>query len=315
MKKYIFLILILISRTALCEQIYERHIFTIYNDYPVLTFEIFNPADDLLKFAFIRKPYNFSSSDNSFKINCDSSSCKIKISLTSKENFDAKIPFTEQAFSKSTCSELVKKFKPATYLFENGNLELGLSDRSCFLSYLNLDNYSNQKIDTTLKKFLEYKKTESDKIKNFSGSINDISWVKNKLQVLVNIDQKARSLLSYPEQNKLKLTDNIYFKKTLRKRLYVDTEHTSELKELLNKYNWFVISKFGKQADHNGWLLIQHQDHDRKFQKMVLKRLEKLYPLGETSKKNYAYLYDRVKVSEGKPQKYGIKQLFFCKYV
>lgn len=110
---------------------------------------------------------------------------------------------------------------------------------------------------------------------------------------------------SYPEQNKLKLIDKIYFEKTLRKKLAVDNEHTSELKELLNEYNWFIISKFGKEADSNGWLLIQHQDHDIKFQKMVLKRLEKLYPLGETSKENYAYLYDRIKVNENKLQKYG----------
>src|SRR3990172_2218509 len=105
MKKYIFLILILISKTALCEQIYEHRIFAIYNDYPVITFEIFNPTEGLLKFAFIKEPYKFHSSDNSLKVDCAASSCKVQISLTSKENFDAKIPFIEQAFSKSTCNE------------------------------------------------------------------------------------------------------------------------------------------------------------------------------------------------------------------
>lgn len=110
MKKYIFLILILISKTALCEQIYERRIFAIYNDYPVLTFEISNPADGLLKFAFIKEPYKFHSSDNSLKVDCVDSSCKVQIFLTAKENLDAKIPFVEQAFSKSACNELAKKF-------------------------------------------------------------------------------------------------------------------------------------------------------------------------------------------------------------
>ena len=280
MKKYIFLILVLISKTALCEQIYERRIFAIYNDYPVITFEIFNPEDGLLKFAFIKEPYEFSSSDDSFKVTCTSSACRIKVALTSKENLDAKVPFIKQNISQTACDELTKKFKPATYIFEKGSLELNfLGNNNCAISYLNLDNYSDHKIDLVLKDFLEYKKSEENKIKNFPGNITDIPWVKNKLQAMVNIDQKARSLWLYPEQNKLKPIDKIYFEKQKQKKLYIDREHNSELKEFLNKYNWFVISKFGKEADHNGWLLVQHQDNNRKFQKTILKRLEKLYPL------------------------------------
>ena len=38
---------------------------------------------------------------------------------------------------------------------------------------------------------------------------------------------------------------------------------------------------------------------------MVLKRLEKLYRIGETSKSNYAYLHDRIAAAENRPQKYG----------
>ena len=37
-----------------------------------------------------------------------------------------------------------------------------------------------------------------------------------------------------------------------------------------------------------------------------------MYPLGETNKSNYAYLYDRLKVAEGKLQLYGTQGKCVC---
>jgi hypothetical protein len=309
MKNLFFLFLVLLSEIIYCKQIYKNNDIAIYNDYPVWTFEIFGPEVNLLKAAFIKKPYEFSSSDNSLKINCSSSLCRINLFLTSKENIDVRIPFIEQNLSTKTCNELIKKIKPALYRFDNGNLELSfLNNKNCTITYLNLSNYSNRKIDKAYDEFLKYKKSQLDKVKNFSGNIKDIVLIKNKLQVMVNIDQKVRRMFGYYYfQDKQKTIDKVYCRRELQKKLFFasDDEHNSELKKLLNKYNWFSISKFGKEADKNGWLLVQHQDNDLKFQKMILKRLKKLYPIGETSKANYAYLYDRIAVVENKPQKYG----------
>ncbi|EKE00857.1 MAG: hypothetical protein ACD_21C00263G0002 [uncultured bacterium] len=306
MKTMFFLALILISETASCGQIYKNRNIAIYKDYHVLTFEVFAPEANLLRSAFIKKPYEFCSSDGSFKVDCISSSCKVKLPLTANENFDVKVPFVKQTIPRATCKELIRKIEGGYYTFDENSLSLRFSDDGpCVLEYLNFGNYSNHKIDIIFKEFLEYKKSERGKIKKFPGNINDCSWVKNKLQVLVNIDQKARLLWYFSGYNKLKLIDKVYFDKAVQKKLLIDTEHTSELKELLKKYNWFVVSEFGKKADHNGWLLIQHQDHDREFQKMILKRLRKLCLVGETSKSNYAYLYDRIAIAENKPQKYG----------
>jgi len=84
------------------------------------------------------------------------------------------------------------------------------------IKYINFSNYSNHEIDAVFEEFFAYKKAEKDKIKNFPGSIKDRSWVKNKLQALVNINQKAGSLWFYPEQNKLKLIDKVYFEKAFQ---------------------------------------------------------------------------------------------------
>ena len=61
----------------------------------------------------------------------------------------------------------------------------------------------------------------------------------------------------------------------------------------------------GKVGAHNAWLLVQHCDEDKPFQKKCLKLMEALLPKGEVDKSDYAYLMDRVLVGEGKKQLYG----------
>src|SRR5579884_3181314 len=84
----------------------------------------------------------------------------------------------------------------------------------------------------------------------------------------------------------------------------VDVENTRRMKEIVEQIGWPTISKVGSHASDMAWLLVQHADHDREFQKMCLDLL-KGQPAGEVSPKNIAYLEDRVRVGEGRPQLYG----------
>jgi len=52
------------------------------------------------------------------------------------------------------------------------------------------------------------------------------------------------------------------------------------------------------------WLLAQHADHDLQFQLRCLE-LMKTLPSGDVSLQNIAYLEDRVRVAQGRPQLYG----------
>ena len=52
------------------------------------------------------------------------------------------------------------------------------------------------------------------------------------------------------------------------------------------------------------WLLVQHADHDRTFQRTCL-YLMKMQAADEVSLANIAYLEDRVRVEEGRSQLYG----------
>lgn len=84
----------------------------------------------------------------------------------------------------------------------------------------------------------------------------------------------------------------------------VDRKHTSRMKEIVARFGWPTVSKVGRKGTNAAWLLIQHADHDVKFQKECL-TLMKSTPESEVEKRNIAYLEDRVRVNTGKPQLYG----------
>lgn len=84
----------------------------------------------------------------------------------------------------------------------------------------------------------------------------------------------------------------------------VDEKNRGRLQEIVNEHGWPGISLVGKDGAHAAWLLVQHADADREFQKACLARMEAL-PDGDVEKKAIAYLTDRVLVGEKKPQRYG----------
>jgi hypothetical protein len=83
----------------------------------------------------------------------------------------------------------------------------------------------------------------------------------------------------------------------------VDEKNYPELLRIYEKYKWPPFSVVGRAAAHNFWLLVQHQNPD--FQRRVLPDLQRAVEAGEASKVDYAYLYDRVMIGEGKPQHWG----------
>ena len=135
------------------------------------------------------------------------------------------------------------------------------------------------------------------------------NWVKLKIEHMFDLDQYVRDLWMNPPS--LTAQEKNFFRLTLLRRFYLrDWKNTEELKKLLKLHGWFKISEWGAETDRRAWFLVQHADHDIEFQKQVLQTLSTLYPLKETSPKNYAYLYDRVAVSHKNPatskaQRYG----------
>ncbi len=83
-----------------------------------------------------------------------------------------------------------------------------------------------------------------------------------------------------------------------------DCSNTLWLREQLDEIQWFDIPTYGEHADRAAWLIAQHADRTLDFQRHVLARLEAL-PHTDTDRGNLAYLFDRIAVAEGRPQRYG----------
>jgi hypothetical protein len=132
-------------------------------------------------------------------------------------------------------------------------------------------------------------------ITSFVHSIQDKDEIKKMLSEMVEQDQEIRNkLMQLGESPEL-----------FQRMEQLSKEHVQTLKHILSDYEWITISEFDQKADRNAWLLVQHADNDVDFQKEILQKLERLYPLGETSSQNFAYLYDRVAHNENRPQRYG----------
>jgi hypothetical protein len=84
----------------------------------------------------------------------------------------------------------------------------------------------------------------------------------------------------------------------------IDRVNTERMKRIISQIGWPTISKVGKDASFNAWLLVQHADHDIEFQKQCLSLMEQ-EPNTEVSSHDVAYLTDRVRVHSGQPQIYG----------
>lgn len=83
----------------------------------------------------------------------------------------------------------------------------------------------------------------------------------------------------------------------------VDARHRAEVMSIYKKYGWPKWSLVGHRAADNYWLLVQHQTPA--IQRELLPAMRKAVNAKEASPVDYAYLYDRVMVGEGKPQHWG----------
>lgn len=75
------------------------------------------------------------------------------------------------------------------------------------------------------------------------------------------------------------------------------------LESIFTQYGWPKISMFDVTACNNFWLLVQHQSIP--LQERMLGAMKSAVDAGEASKANYAYLFDRVQIGEGRPQHWG----------
>ena len=146
-------------------------------------------------------------------------------------------------------------------------------------------------------------------ITDHSIVMNSRHLSENKSKQLIcdffTIDQEYRKSF----MRNIILDDLSEHQKTISKEIEFKKSEAVRRLIQINK-GWFVKSVFGGETDNMLWVLVQHMDQDIRYQKYILNILKNLYPIEETNKENYAYLYDRVAMNEKRPQKYGTQFVF-----
>jgi membrane-associated protease RseP (regulator of RpoE activity) len=84
-----------------------------------------------------------------------------------------------------------------------------------------------------------------------------------------------------------------------------DEQNRARLKEIIAQHGFPTVSMVGDEAAGAAFLIVQHADAEPQFQEQMLPVLEELAKKGEASKSSVAYLTDRVRRAQDKPQVYA----------
>lgn len=119
------------------------------------------------------------------------------------------------------------------------------------------------------------------------------------------VDQCLRATLGDPAFAALSVADRqAVFTAVFCQITPVDEANTAYLRSVLPADGWFRASRDGEATAHDAWLILQHSP-DRAFQDAVLARMAPLARVGEVKGEDYALLYDRSAMFDGRPQYYG----------
>lgn len=122
---------------------------------------------------------------------------------------------------------------------------------------------------------------------------------KKTIAKMYKVDQEIQSY------NQNKLGDQKYLDSMNLVVQNVFKENCVVVKKYFNENSFPGIKENGKDTALQFWAIVQHSDHDIKFQEKVLKAMSKELKKNNVSRRNYAYLFDRVLKNKGEKQLYG----------
>lgn len=118
------------------------------------------------------------------------------------------------------------------------------------------------------------------------------------------LDQAPRAAMGEIDFSKVPAADRRNATTAIwQQMIAIDEAHEKALMAMLPPEGWFTISRYGREASEAAFLIIQHSNPDlwRRFVPV----LEQLAAKGEVAGGNYALMYDRLALNDGRMQRYG----------
>ncbi|MCF6476602.1 hypothetical protein FAF44_50975 [Nonomuraea sp. MG754425] len=85
----------------------------------------------------------------------------------------------------------------------------------------------------------------------------------------------------------------------------VEKENTDRMRQILDRHGWPGRALAGEDGAHAAWALVQHADRDLDLQRRGLVLMRRAVDAGDADPSDLAFLVDRVRVAERRPQVYG----------
>ena len=117
--------------------------------------------------------------------------------------------------------------------------------------------------------------------------------IRIELEQILKADQAVRRNFNYLDSEQVE------------KMRTVDAVNRKRLKEIITLIGWPSKKLVGEKASGAAFLVAQHAADDIDFMKEVFSYIEADYRNQRASPSEYALMYDRIKMLEGKPQRFG----------
>ena len=85
----------------------------------------------------------------------------------------------------------------------------------------------------------------------------------------------------------------------------VHIENAEALSRIIARHGWPGVAMVGVDGCRDAWLIAQHAICSPRLQRGFLRALREAADAGEAPKSQWAYLLDRIRFNEGRPQIYG----------
>ena len=89
----------------------------------------------------------------------------------------------------------------------------------------------------------------------------------------------------------------------------VHRRNASRLQEIIAQHGWPDIELVGSDGAMAAWFIAQHAIGDPDFQRQALTLVQEKVKQGRATAAQEAYLFDRIAMYEGRPQRYGTQSL------